>query len=272
MAARIPEPDAGPGAPVAGLERSRRAVPAGRDESPAPRALSVHDDLVRARVTLREAEEADDPARRYQLAHLGALRTAAVLLATRSRRTRGHAPVDVWALLGRVAPEYGEWAAFFSANHPRWQLIGTGARGGVVSGREADDLVRDAWRFHDLVAARFVPLPAAPSRPPAVPPHRDPAGPARPVGPGEPAGPVRPVGPPEPVRPGRPGEPAEPVRPAGTTDPVPARSGGRGEPVPVRPGMPAGSDRMADTVEHTPPDRRVAVVRLLPSPVGAGEG
>jgi hypothetical protein len=49
-----------------------------------------------------------------------------------------------------VAPELGEWAAFFASTASRRSAIEAG-RTDVVSPREADDLLRDAEAFHHLV-------------------------------------------------------------------------------------------------------------------------
>ncbi len=56
---------------------------------------------------------------------------------------------DPWRLLARVAPECGEWADYFAATRPKCLAVAAGAHG-IVTGREADDLVRDAATFHDV--------------------------------------------------------------------------------------------------------------------------
>lgn len=91
-------------------------------------------------------------AERYIAAHLAALRAAAAVLAARARpgighRTRGRPPT-VWTLLAHVAPEMGEWAAFFAASARR---RADAEAGRAISAREADDLVRAAAAFTDLV-------------------------------------------------------------------------------------------------------------------------
>jgi len=53
-------------------------------------------------------------------------------------------------LLAEVAPELGEWAAFFAATEGKREAVRAGAAA-IVSAREADDLVRDAQTFLDLV-------------------------------------------------------------------------------------------------------------------------
>ena len=67
---------------------------------------------------------------------------------TRPQSRRGR-PVSAWRLLSDVAPELGEWAAFFAAGAGKRAAAEAGRP--VVSQREADDLIRDAERF--LLAA-----------------------------------------------------------------------------------------------------------------------
>lgn len=112
-------------------------------------------DLQRARSALIEAELAVRPADRFLGAQLGALRVAAVVLSARSvRRPVGSGPRNVWELVAEVAPEYTEWAAFFAGNQLKQQVVRAGAKA-LVSAREADDLIRDAQRFHDEIARRL---------------------------------------------------------------------------------------------------------------------
>lgn len=104
----------------------------------------AHDGLVAAR-------RATTPADRYVLAHLSALRAAAAVLAVRGRPRRRGGPLNVWQVLPRVAPELGEWAAFFAASAPRRAAVEAG-RADVVGARDADDLLRDAEMFSRLVS------------------------------------------------------------------------------------------------------------------------
>lgn len=106
---------------------------------------------------LAAADDALRPAERFVQAHLAALRVAALALAGRPRRrgtlrTSGGSLRSIWAVLPEVAPELGEWAAFFGALQLKRQAIQAGAIG-VVTEREADDLVRDARAFRDAVVA-----------------------------------------------------------------------------------------------------------------------
>src|ERR1700712_5787046 len=102
--------------------------------------------LTASRQGLADAEGAQVAGERYALAHLAALRAAAALLASRTRpQNRRGRPVSAWRLLTDVAPELGEWAAFFAAGAAKRAAAEAGRP--VVSQREADDLIRDAERF-----------------------------------------------------------------------------------------------------------------------------
>ncbi|HEX7353436.1 MAG TPA: SAV_6107 family HEPN domain-containing protein [Mycobacteriales bacterium] len=106
-----------------------------------------------ARVGVLEAVAAPEPADRYVRAHLAALRAAAAVLAARARPSRGggrRRSSTVWTLLPVVAPELGEWAAFFAAGAAKRAAAESGLVHAVTA-READDLVRDAQSFLELV-------------------------------------------------------------------------------------------------------------------------
>lgn len=119
-------------------------------------------DIPRASVELLAAAVAEiegavaepRPADRYVRAHLVARRTAAAVLAARARRDRSASPRDVWTLLPRVAPELREWAEFFAAGTGKRVAAEAGV--GVIGPREADDLIRDAHNFLDVVVAGLV--------------------------------------------------------------------------------------------------------------------
>ncbi len=64
---------------------------------------------------------------------------------------RGSRLRSAWVLLAEVAPELGEWAGFFAAGAAKRAAAEAGVRG-VVTDREADDLVREAETFLALVA------------------------------------------------------------------------------------------------------------------------
>jgi hypothetical protein len=115
---------------------------------------STLDLLDRARESLQGAYAADTAAKRYAAAQRAALCAAAALVAARRRAAapaRGAGPQDPWALLRRVAPELGEWAGFFAAT----AAADAAASGSALrlSARAADDQLRAAEAFADLVAA-----------------------------------------------------------------------------------------------------------------------
>ena len=104
---------------------------------------------------LTEAAATTAPGQRYALAHLAALRAAAAVLSCRALSTgpaspqRGR-PKSAWVLLAAVAPELSEWAAFFAAGAQKRAAAEAGLAG-VVTPREADDLLRDAQSFLAVV-------------------------------------------------------------------------------------------------------------------------
>lgn len=113
-----------------------------------PIGPAVFDLLGRSHLTLESACRTSDVAERYRDAHLGALRAAAALVAARSVPSPRSRPRSVWQVLPRIAPELGEWAAFFAACSTRRSAID---RGEPVSVREADDLLRQAEMFLEIV-------------------------------------------------------------------------------------------------------------------------
>ena len=98
-----------------------------------------------------EAHREADPLLRYPAAYLAALRAAAAVLAVRARpKPRRGAPRDVWRLLAEVAPELGEWAAFFASCSDTRAAAEAGiAR--LVGRRDADDLLRQAEQFVGII-------------------------------------------------------------------------------------------------------------------------
>lgn len=124
--------------------------------------------LERAAASLREAITSTDAGMRYAHAHVAALRATAALLAARARPsvsgTKRRPQRNAWVLLAQVAPEFTEWAMFFSAGAAKRAAAEAGSRRAVTE-READDLVRDADRFLGLVEeslglTRHLPIPA----------------------------------------------------------------------------------------------------------------
>ncbi|MEJ2577797.1 MAG: SAV_6107 family HEPN domain-containing protein [Kineosporiaceae bacterium] len=130
--------------------------------SPAARML-----LDRSRTGLLQACVARTSGERYVAAHLAALRAAAAVLAVRGRPGSRGGPRSVWEILPRVAPELGEWATFFAATASRRAAVEAG-RGGSITTREADDLLRDVESFHHVIES-LLGLPAQPLLPDALP-------------------------------------------------------------------------------------------------------
>ena len=116
--------------------------------------------LAASRAALREADRAESSAERYATAHLAALRAAAAVLADRARPSdaRSRRPTSAWVLLTAVAPELGEWAAYFAAGAGKRAAALAGLRTAVTA-READDLLRDARTFLALVETTLGLLP-----------------------------------------------------------------------------------------------------------------
>ena len=80
-----------------------------------PISVAVLDLLGRSHATLESACRTTDASERFRDAHLGALRAAAALVASRTTPSPRSRPRSVWQVLPVVAPELGEWAAFFAA-------------------------------------------------------------------------------------------------------------------------------------------------------------
>ncbi len=107
--------------------------------------------LQRAAAALREAMATTDVGLRYALAHVAALRATAALLAARARPAPGRrVQRNAWVLLAELAPEFAEWATFFSAGAAKRAAAEAGSRTAVTA-READDLIREADTFLALV-------------------------------------------------------------------------------------------------------------------------
>ena len=113
---------------------------------------TAHSYLARSADSLRQAMASEQACERYALAHVSALQATAALLAVRARPTtaRRRRQRNAWVLLTQVAPEFAEWAQFFSAGAAKRAAAEAGSTR-AVTGREADDLVRDADRYLALV-------------------------------------------------------------------------------------------------------------------------
>lgn len=132
-----------------------------RDGAP-PAALDL---LAQARSGLDEAAVLDTPNERYATAHLAALRTAAAVLAARGRPEtaprRRQRIRSAWEVLPEIAPELTEWSALFASGATRRARAEAGIQG-AASGRDADDLIRDAAMFLRLVERLLVLQPVLP--------------------------------------------------------------------------------------------------------------
>jgi len=140
----------------------RRLGPSRMPGQVLPSALGLLD---QARRGLQEAAGLSVPAERYATAHLAALRSAAAVLAARTRpvdtRLRRRRPTSAWVLLTEVAPELGEWAAFFAAGAAKRAAAEAGVTRAVTA-READDLLRDAGTFLALAETTLGLVPSLP--------------------------------------------------------------------------------------------------------------
>lgn len=104
--------------------------------------------------SLLDATVATRPEEAYAAAHLAALRTAAAVLAADPVPPGRGGPRSAWELLAARVPELAEWAGFFAAGADKRAAAQAGVRG-VVTQRDADDLVRDAQTFLDLATTRL---------------------------------------------------------------------------------------------------------------------
>lgn len=144
-----------------GTRRTSRISPG----LPAPIPAAARELLHAAEQCCAQALVAPDPAAKYAAAHLAALRAAAAMLAARARPATGRGRIrSAWALLTAVAPEFGEWAAFFAAGAGRRAAAESGL-GEDITTREADDLLREAHNFVSIIGAEL----GVPTRPLLVP-------------------------------------------------------------------------------------------------------
>ena len=137
-------------AQAAAQSRTHQPHPPVLAGSPGRRYADASDLLDRADRALAQAQMADGPARQYCCAHVAALRTAAAVLAVRTRPGSRRGQRNAWELLASVAPELGEWAAFFAAGAGKRAAAECGVSAAVTT-READDLVRDVEHFVHVV-------------------------------------------------------------------------------------------------------------------------
>lgn len=109
------------------------------------------DRLLRSDAELVAAHLATEPADRLVHAHLAALRAGAAVLAARGVPGRRRHPRPVWDMLGEVAPELAEWAAWFAAGAPARAAAEAGRRD--VTPDQAERTVAAAEDFQDAVRA-----------------------------------------------------------------------------------------------------------------------
>jgi hypothetical protein len=112
---------------------------------------SASRDLLRTAVIgLDDAYQAQTPEQRFIAAHLSALRAGAALLAVKAKPSRSSRIRSVWQMVPGIAPELGEWCAYFDAIGKRRVFIEIGRE--QVTQRQADDLMRDAEAFLDQIS------------------------------------------------------------------------------------------------------------------------
>ena len=124
-----------------------------------PVVAAARDLLGTARHDLATAMVTTVSTERYAAAHLAALRTAAAVLAVRTRPAATKRPRNVWSMLPQVAPELTEWSAFFAAGAGKRAAAEAGLSHAVTE-READDLVRDVGTFLSVVEHSLAASPA----------------------------------------------------------------------------------------------------------------
>lgn len=115
-----------------------------------PIPASVTALLAQAKQTWAEAVLEPRAAEKYRTSHVAALRAAAAILALRAQPAIRRRPTSAWVLLDGVAPELGDWSAYFADSAQRRAAIEAGASQ-VVSERDADDLLRAAGEFIAIV-------------------------------------------------------------------------------------------------------------------------
>lgn len=139
-----------PAVASSGARPAPRVPPPRRPPASPPVSRSALGLLRQAAEGLAEAQRDPAPLVRYPAAYLAALRAAAAVLAVRATPsgppTRRRGTRNVWQLLAEVAPEMGEWAAFFASCSATRAAAEAGiAR--LVGRREADDLLRQSEAF-----------------------------------------------------------------------------------------------------------------------------
>lgn len=144
-----PTAPAAPAAPAASGPPAK-AAPADERVGRAHAAVELYELAVEGLAAAAGAPRSDH---RYAAANLAALRAAAAVVAVHaasgSGRATGGRAANVWKLLAGHSPELREWADFFAAATARRAALNAGTAS--ISTREADDLLRDAVAFVELV-------------------------------------------------------------------------------------------------------------------------
>ena len=133
--------------------RSGALVTIRRSEVPVP--ASALELLVRSDSELVAAQLSTVPEEQFLHAHLAALRAGAALLQVTGRPARRPVPRTVWDMVSAVAPELGEWTAFFADGAATRSAVEAG-RGAVDSAR-AERTLSAAEDFQDAVRAALDP-------------------------------------------------------------------------------------------------------------------
>ena len=110
-----------------------------------PRHASSQALLLRARALLIEASQAPTADERFLTAHLGALRTAAAILAAEPGPSPRR-PSSAWTLLAKAQPEFAARADGFAAGARVRAAIEAGVARAVTA-EQADDELRRAVEF-----------------------------------------------------------------------------------------------------------------------------
>jgi hypothetical protein len=84
----------------------------------------------------------------------------APLLAERTQPTARRRPTNVWLLLSSLAPELGDWSAYFAAGASTRAAIEAGSVSSVTA-RDADDLERAVSQFVGIIESALGLLAAA---------------------------------------------------------------------------------------------------------------
>ncbi|QDW63083.1 SAV_6107 family HEPN domain-containing protein [Oerskovia sp. KBS0722] len=107
--------------------------------------------LARADAELVAAGLTADPAERFVHSHLGALRSAAAVVALRGRPSPRSRARSVWDMLALVEPGLSAWSVYFAGGAGIRAAVDAG-RFDAVEARQADEIMACAEDFRDEVA------------------------------------------------------------------------------------------------------------------------